>query len=179
MWACYFFTAYFSREGLAGFQAEWKLLEVIPGRAGSYSMDHGRFLPGATPARAGTVVVEEVTFPVDSHGVSGAFQTGNGPTDSRGVFADSYRLGYRGSLPADFRLVMEQTYRVASDPVYDAVLLTGPHATPLPSSLQAKNRVTYAADYPDLTILLQTNDGRGGWRFLWSDRSNRISIAPP
>jgi hypothetical protein len=179
MWACYFFTAYFARDGSAGFQAEWKLLEVVPDRPGSYSMDHGRFLPGAAPARAGTLVVEAVTFPVDSHGVSGAFRTGNGPTDQRGVFGDSYRLGYRGSLPADFRLVMEQTYRVGSDPVYDAVQLAGPHTTPIQSTLQARNRVTYEADYPNLKILLQTNDGRGGWRFLWSDRSSQISIAPP
>lgn len=179
MWACYFSTAYFSREGMAGFQAEWKLLEVVPGRAGSYSMDHNRFLPGAAPAPAGTVVVEAVSFPVDTHGVSGAFQTGNGPTDGRGVFGDSYRLGYRGSLPADFRLVMEQSYRVGTDPVYDAVLLAAPHSTPVQPTLQAKNRVTYEADYPNLRILLQTNDGRGGWRYLWSDRSSQVSIARP
>jgi hypothetical protein len=180
MWACYFFTAYFSRDdSMAGFQAEWKLLEVVPGRPGLYSMDHGRFLAGAAPAPSGTRVVESVTYPEDNYGVSQAFRTGNGPTDGRGVFGDSYRLGSRVSLPADFRLVMEQTYRVASDPVYDAVLLAGPHTTPVQSSLQAKNRVTYEADYPNLKILLQTNDGRGGWRFLWSDRSSRVTIERP
>ena len=142
-------------------------------------MDHGRFLPARLRPGPEPWSWKRSPFPKTATASAGRFETGNGPTDGRGVFGDSYRLGYRGSLPANFRLVMEQSYRVASDPVYDAVLLTGPHTTPLPASLQAKNRVTYAADYPDLTILLQTNDGRGGWRFLSSDRSNRISIAPP
>lgn len=180
MWACYFLTGRFSRD-LAGFVADWMLLEIVPGRPGVFDMDHHRRLAGAVPAPMGTVVSESVAFPEDPYNVQQAFAIGQGPTDRRGVFADSYRLGYRGSLPADFKLVMEQTYSVRSDAVFDAVLLARPGrpSGPPPATMQAKNRVTYEADYPNLRILLQSSDGAGGWRYQWSDSSTRVSIARP
>ena len=174
MWASYFFGAGYAQD-LAGFVAEYRLLDVQAGRSGSFSMDHGRSLAGAVPAPAGTIVIETVTFPVDTHGAQEAFRTGNGPTDRRGIFQDSYRFGFRGSLPADFRLVMEQTYRVSTDPVYDAVGLAAGGAPPSVT----KNQVAYEADYPNFKIILRTSDGRGGWRLLWSDRSDRVRIAAP
>jgi hypothetical protein len=62
MWACVFSTAYFARSG-AGFESQWRLIEVVPGRAGSYRLDRGGSLAGGAPAAQGTPVSENVSFP--------------------------------------------------------------------------------------------------------------------
>src|SRR5215470_3297347 len=96
-------------------------------------------------------------------------------------FCGRLHIRLRNILPGDFRLVIEQTYAVRNEPVCDAVrLAAGPVPASPPPALHLRNRVTYEAEYPGFKILLQSSDGRGGWRCLWSDHSNRIRVeAPP
>jgi hypothetical protein len=181
MWACVFSTAYFARSG-AGFESQWRLIEVVPGRAGSYRLDRGGSLAGGAPAAQGTPVSENVTFPEDPYRVQRVFRSGTGSTDRVGVFADVYAFDYRDVLPGDFRLVMEQTYAVRGEPVCDAIRLAaaGRVSGRPTEALHLRNRVTYEADHPEFKVLLHTADGRGGWRLLWSNHSNRIRVeAPP
>jgi len=180
MWACVFSTAYFSRSG-AGFEAQWRLVEIVPGRGGAYRLDRGGSLAGCAPAPQGTRVSEALTFAEDEYQVQNVFRSGSGLTDRNGIFADVYTFDYRNILPGDFRLVIEQTYAVRNEPVCDAVrLAAGPVPASPPPTLHLRNRVTYEAEYPGFKILLQSSDGRGGWRCLWSDHSNRIRVeAPP
>jgi hypothetical protein len=54
-------------------------------------------------------------------------------------------------------------------------------ATPraAPEALRFKNRVTFEAEYPEFKVLLQTSDGREGWRYVWGDRTDAIRVDPP
>jgi hypothetical protein len=179
MLACVFYTGYFPREArLAGFHAQYRLLEVVPGRGGSYRMDRGPALAGAAPVGQGTPVSESIVIVDDPYEVREAFRHGPGVTDRTGIFQDNYLISYPRNLPFDFRFVFEQTYSVRSEAVLDASRLT---ATPRagPELQRFRNRVTFASEHPEFKVLLQTSDGRGGWRYVWGDRTGAIGVDPP
>jgi len=93
MWACVFSTAYFSRSG-AGFEAQWRLVEIVPGRGGAYRLDRGGSLAGGASAPQGTRVSEALTFAEDEYQVQNVFRSGSGLTDRNGIFADVYTFDY-------------------------------------------------------------------------------------
>lgn len=187
MFACLFHTGWFPRQDesaggprqrLAGFHAHYRLLEVVRGRGGSYRMDRGPALAGAAPVSQGTPVGEVITIVEDPYEVQGAFRHGPGTTDRTGIFQDNYLISYPRNLPGDFRFVFEQTYKVRDEGVLDASRLA---ATPraAPDVLRFKNRVTFEAEYPEFKVLLQTSNGRGGWTYVWGDRTGAIGVDPP
>lgn len=121
---------------------------------------------------------EVITIVEDPYEVQGAFRHGPGTTDRTGIFQDNYLISYPRNLPGDFRFVFEQTYKVRDEGVLDASRLA---ATPraAPDVLRFKNRVTFEAEYPEFKVLLQTSNGRGGWTYVWGDRTGAIGVDPP